>query len=120
MTETYLNLPPDLQAQLARLVMSIPRPRYSDTVRQMLLDHGLVTEGELAELRGVSVGTLQIQRSRGQLPPHYKWGELICYATDDIANLIKADKTETAAWRKAQAEATAGDLLGRKRRKAVA
>ena len=34
-----VNLPPDLQAQIARLVMAIPRPRYSPVVQQMLIDH---------------------------------------------------------------------------------
>ncbi|MGA9412259.1 MAG: hypothetical protein WBV78_17660 [Roseobacter sp.] len=60
---------PELQAQISRLVATIPRPRYSDTVQQMLIRHGLILEDEVAEMRKVSVATLQAQRSRGQMPP---------------------------------------------------
>ncbi len=59
MNHPVLTLPPDLQAQFAALIQAIPRPRYSDTVRAMLLDHGLICESELAELRRDDVATLQ-------------------------------------------------------------
>ncbi|NDR55300.1 hypothetical protein [Aliiruegeria sabulilitoris] len=105
-----LTLPPDLQAQITKLILAIPRPRYSDTVRQMLLDHGLVTEDELAEFRGDSLSTIQAYRARGQMPPYFKWGSLICYRTDDIAALITGERIENAAYKRRKA--SNADLLG--------
>ena len=105
-----VQLPLDLQAQIAALIRSIPKPRYSETVRAMLLEHGLVTESEVAELRGDDVGTMQTYRSRGKMPPHYKWGSLICYNAADIARMITSDRIETAAYKRRKV--TNGDLLG--------
>lgn len=109
MTDQTLTLPPDLQAQIAVLIQAIPRPRYSDTVRQMLLDHGLITENELAELRSDDLGTLQAYRASGQMPPHFKWGSLICYRADDIAELITAGRIDNRAYKRRKV--TKADLL---------
>lgn len=92
-----MQLPLDLQAQIAALIRAIPKPRYSETVKAMLIEHGLITEPELAELRGDDLSTLQTYRSRGKMPRHYKWGSLICYHRDDIADLIMSEKIETNA-----------------------
>ncbi len=109
MDDYTLVVPPHLQAQLAALIAAIPRPRYSDTVRQMLIDNGLITEIEVAELKGEEVTTIQAHRARGKMPPHFKWGSLICYSADDIAAMIKAEKVENAAYKRRQI--TNGDIL---------
>ena len=110
MTQQMLTLPSDLQGQIAALIQAIPRPRYSDTVRQMLLDNGLITESELAELRGDEVSTLQAYRARGQMPPHFKWGSLVCYRASDIAELITSEAIENVAYKRRRV--TKDDLLG--------
>ncbi|WP_353472092.1 hypothetical protein PVT71_12395 [Salipiger sp. H15] len=104
-----IRLPASVEAQLEALIQSIPRPRYSSTVSKMLSDAGLLTEDEVAELRGVDVGTLQMQRSRGVMPPHYKWGSRVFYKSSDIAELILAERIETAAHKRRRA--TKADLL---------
>ena len=104
-----IRLPAHVEAQLEALIQAIPRPRYSATVAKMLSDAGLLTEDEVAELRGVDVGTLQMQRSKGQMPPHYKWGSRVFYKAADIAELILADRIETAAHKRRRM--TKHDLL---------
>ncbi len=106
----FLDMPPHLQAQLASLIASIPRPRYAETVKAMLLDHGLITETEVSELKGEEVSTTQANRARGKMPPHYKWGNLICYRADDIAALITAERVENAAYKRRNV--TKDDILG--------
>lgn len=105
-----IALPLDLQAQIASLIRAIPKPRYSETVKSMLIEHGLITEPEVAELRGDDLGTIQAYRSRGKMPPHFKWGSLICYRASDIAAMITCEKIETAAYKRNKI--TKGDLLG--------
>ncbi|WP_170472907.1 hypothetical protein [Ruegeria arenilitoris] len=108
--ETFLTLTPLLQAQLSDLIASTPRPRYSETVKAMLLEHGLITESEVSELKGEETTTTQANRARGKMPPHYKWGSLICYHADDIAAMIKAERVENAAYKRRKV--TNKDLLG--------
>ena len=104
-----LELPQELRDQLNRLILSIPRPRYSDTIRAMLLEHGLVTEPEVSELKGEEIGTTKAYRARGKMPPHYKWGGLICYRRDDIAATILAQPIENAAHKRRKA--VSGSIL---------
>jgi len=42
-------------------------------------DLGLITEAELADLRGIKVRTLRDERSRGVGPPYTKIGKAIFY-----------------------------------------
>jgi len=103
MTVQNLTLPPDLQAQIAALIQAIPRPRYSSTVGAMLVENGLIPEAEVAELKGEKLSTIQAHRARGKMPPHHKWGSLICYRAADIAKAITAEKVENRAFQRRSA-----------------
>lgn len=104
-----LTLPPELERKLTALAAEMPRFRYSPMVQALLVESNLITEIEVAELRGEMVSSTQQRRSRGQMPAHFKWGNLICYDRSDIARDILAgrvDRRDTGA---------AADLLGKRR-----
>lgn len=69
----------------------------SEPLRQMLREHGFIAEIDVSDLKGEKFETTRIKRSRGENPPHYKLGGLICYAIDDIISEIKSNRIVTAA-----------------------
>ncbi|SDG33333.1 helix-turn-helix domain-containing protein [Alloyangia pacifica] len=105
--EGTIRLPAHVEAQLEKLIQAIPRPRHSATVAKMLTDAGLLTEQEVAELLGWDIGTAQTKRARGDLPPFYKVGSAIFYKSDDIVEMITAERIENAAHRRRRATARA-------------
>ncbi|MEP1352730.1 MAG: hypothetical protein ABJX32_09005 [Tateyamaria sp.] len=80
----------------------------SEPLRQMLRDHGFIAEIDVSDLKGEKYSTTRIKRSRGEMPPHFKLGGLICNAVDDIIGEIKSNRIVTAA---AQRRTAGADLL---------
>lgn len=57
----------------------------------------LLTERELAELRGCSPRTIAVERQRGGGVPFVRWGRSILYRWEDIQSFLAANvRTSTS------------------------
>ena len=82
----------------------------SEMMRALLRDHGLIAEADVSDLKRERYETTRIKRSRGEMPPHYKCSNLICYEIDDIIDDIRS-KRIVKARPKPRMKTTSADLL---------
>lgn len=65
------------------------------TADQLRRELGLLTEEEVAGIRGKEVSALQKERSRREGPPWIKDGRTILYLKSDLLDWLQAQKART-------------------------
>ncbi|MEO9574225.1 MAG: hypothetical protein ABJ263_18485 [Tateyamaria sp.] len=80
-----------------------PNP-LPESVRATFLGAGYIVEEDLSDLRNEKLETTRIKRSRGEMPPHHKFGSRIFYRVEDVLTLVEHGARKVRA-------GTAMDLL---------
>ncbi|WP_412554515.1 hypothetical protein [Shimia sp. MIT1388] len=97
---TTATLSPELELQLSQLIAALGQQSGNTAAAHMLIENRLISEADVSELRRERPITTRNNRIAGKMPPHYRWGGLICYRWDDIASVITAELVENAAHRR--------------------